>query len=137
MKPIKDLVLYMYETYLHLDSNGYKDYSILINAYEYSIAGLVLEKKDADFIYIDKLNESLIKFYKLCIGNDNASADNIRYEFNNSFIKVYESKIKLMEITINKFLHQNYNFSEEDLIKQTKVDIDHNKGIFGIDIDVI
>ena len=146
LRPIKDLVLMKYETYLSLERNGFRDISILLNAYEWAGIGLEVEKNiPFNEVLAEKMHNLFNMFWKVCIGFDYKKQRFVSVGYNEKQFKLFKynfdsyimskcmSDIDEMRRTISYFLFQNYDMSDEDIIRHMSLDIEFDKGVFGVD----
>lgn len=136
-KLMKDSLLHRYNTFQQLRNLGYLDYSILFSCYEYCLimsnleTGINYDTKILDNYY--RVFEKFLTFNIIKRSNPE-TVDKSKYALD-SFISRQISMLSKIESVIMNYLKSDYNISEEEMIKEMRIDIEYDKGVFGIDSD--
>jgi hypothetical protein len=138
LKILKDYILHTYETYTNMKQKGYFDVSILLHMYE--ISALCLQDTNDNFIVnidlVKNIRKDVHTFWYSAIRTPRINTDilgKMKKVIDNRIYNKYINEMIEMERTIKEFLHLDYNFSEEELIRDQRLVIDKDKGVFAID----
>lgn len=148
LTPIKLMVLEKLCTFMDMESSGYKDYSVMLCAYEWSLAGLAVEKgviKDASIC--DRWHDLLGRFWRKAVDFDGGrfgydmlderEMAEFRHNFNHYVALNLMDDVFVMDSVISLFLHKDRDITIEQLRAQTRADVDFDRGAFMIDASYV